>query len=79
MTSGTTWWITWAMPTGAGGGRDRVPEEGGEVRRGAAAVQRDGWYRHITLALLAHTYLAAIRHEAMEQGEKGAATAPMKN
>ena len=35
----------------------------------------DGWYRHITLAMLAHAYLAVIRHQAMEQGEKGATTA----
>ena len=35
----------------------------------------DGWYRHITLAMLAQAYLAVIRHQAMEQGEKGATTA----
>ena len=34
----------------------------------------DGWYRHITLAMLAHAYLSVIKHQAMEQGEKGAAT-----
>ncbi len=39
----------------------------------------DGWYRHITLAMLAQAYLAVIRHQAMEQGEKGAATVPMKS
>ena len=39
----------------------------------------DGWYRHITLAMEAHAYLTAISHNAMEQGEKGATTAPMKN
>ena len=31
----------------------------------------DGWYRHITLAMLAHAYLSVIKHQAMEQGEKG--------
>ena len=36
-------------------------------------------YRHITLAMLAHAYLTVIRHQAMEQGEKGATTAPMKS
>ena len=35
----------------------------------------DGWYRHITLAMLAHAYLAVIRRQAVEQGEKGATTA----
>ena len=38
----------------------------------------DGWYRHITLAMLAHAYLAVIKYQAMEQGEKGATTALMK-
>ncbi|MFD8690774.1 IS701 family transposase, partial [Streptomyces sp. NPDC059651] len=28
-----------------------------------------GWYRHITLAMLAHAFLAATAHQA---GEKGA-------
>ena len=34
----------------------------------------DGWYRHITLAMLAHAYLAVIKHQALKQGssaEKG--------
>ena len=39
----------------------------------------DGWYRHITLAMLAHAYLSVTRHQAMEQGEKGVVTARMKN
>ena len=39
----------------------------------------DGWYRHITLAMLAHAYLSVIKHQAMEQGEKGATTARMKS
>ena len=38
-----------------------------------------GWYRHITLAMLAHAYLMVIRHHALEQGEKGATTAPIRN
>ena len=44
-----------------------------EVRRWA------GWYRHITLAMLAQAYLAVIRHQAMEQGEKGATTVRMRS
>ena len=37
----------------------------------------EGWYRHITLAMLAHAYLAAIRKQAVEGclGEKGAVAA----
>ena len=55
-------------------------EAKGEVGLDQYEVRRwDGWYRHITLAMLAHAYLTAIRHHAMEQGEKGATTAPMKN
>ena len=41
----------------------------------------DGWYRHITLAMLAHAYLAVIRHQASAQGcsrERGAVPAWMK-
>ena len=41
----------------------------------------DGWYRHITLAMLAHAYLAAIRHQASAQGcsrERGAVPAWLK-
>ena len=35
----------------------------------------DGWYRHITLAMLAHACLVVVRHRTLEQGcslEKGA-------
>ena len=38
----------------------------------------DGWYRHITLAMLAHACLAVVRRQASEQGgpgEKGAVPA----
>ena len=47
-------------PAKAGVGLDQY-----EVRR------RDGWYRHITLAMLAHAYLTVIRYHSTEQGEKG--------
>ena len=39
----------------------------------------DGWYRHITLAMLAHAYLSVIKHQAMEQREKWATTVRMKS
>ena len=42
----------------------------------------DGWYRHLTLAMLAQAYLAVVRHQAMAQvcpAEKGAAAAGMKS
>ena len=38
----------------------------------------DGWYRHITPAMLAQAYLSVIRHQAMEEGEKGVTTVRMK-
>ena len=51
-------------------------EAKGQVGLDQYEVRRwDGWYRHITLAMLAHAYLAVIRHQAVEQGEKGATTA----
>ena len=31
----------------------------------------DGWYRHITLAMLAHAYLAVVRNQALGKGGKG--------
>ena len=39
----------------------------------------DGLYRHITLAMLAHAYLAVIRNQASEQGERGGTTAPVRS
>lgn len=48
-------------------------EAKGQVGLDQYEVRRwDGWYRHITLAMLAQAYLAVIRHQAMEPGEKGA-------
>ena len=41
----------------------------------------DGWYRHITLAMLAHAYLAVIKYQSISQDgseEKGAVPAWMK-
>ena len=47
-------------------------EAKGEVGLDQYEVRRwDGWYRHITLAMLAHAYLTVIRYQAMEQREKG--------
>ena len=55
-------------------------EAKGQVGLDQYEVRRwDGWYRHITLAMLAQAYLAVIRHQATEQGEKGATTVLMKS
>ena len=55
-------------------------EAKGEVGLDEYEVRRwDGWYRHITLAMLAHAYLTVIRHQALEQGKKGATTVSMKS
>ena len=55
-------------------------EAKGEVGLDQYEVRRwDGWYRHITLAMLAHAYLTVIRHQAMAGGEKGATSAPMRS
>ena len=52
-------------------------EAKGQVGLDQYEVRRwDGWYRHITLAMLAHAYLAVVRNQASWQGglgEKGAA------
>ena len=55
-------------------------EAKGEVGLDQYEVRRwDGWYRHITLSMLAHAYLTVIRYQALEQGEKGAITVWMKS
>ena len=55
-------------------------EAKGQVGLDQYEVRRwDGWYRYITLAILAHAYLSVIKHQAKEQGEKGATTARMKS
>ncbi len=73
--AGTRWAIAgtrWAI-------EECFEEAKGEVGLDQYEVRRwDGWYRHITLAMLAQAYLAVIRHQAMEQEEKGAATVRMK-
>ena len=54
-------------------------EAKGQVGLDQYEVRRwDGWYRHITLAMLAHAYLMVIKQHALEQGEKGAVTAPTR-
>ena len=54
-------------------------EAKGQVGLDQYEVRRwDGWYRHITLAMLAHAYLAVIRYHARTQGcleERGAVPA----
>ena len=55
-------------------------EAKGQVGLDQYEVRRwNGWYRHITLSMLAQAYLAVIRHQAMEQGEKGATTVRMRS
>ncbi len=55
-------------------------EAKGQVGLDQYEVRRwDGWYRHMTLAMLAHTYLAAIRNQSAAQGEKRATTALVRS
>ena len=55
-------------------------EAKGQVDLDQYQVRRwDGWYQHIALAMLVQAYRVVIRHQTMEQGEKGTATVPMKN
>ena len=47
-------------------------EAKGEVGLDQYEVRKwDGWYRHITLAMLAHACLAMVRRQAFEQGGPG--------
>jgi len=57
-------------------------EEGFEQAKGEVGLDHyevrkwPGWYRHITLALLAHAFLAVTRAQAANpEREKGAAAA----
>jgi SRSO17 transposase len=59
----------WAIEEGFERAKDDVGLDQYEVRRWAA------WYRHITLALLAHAYLEVTRLAATQQGSKGGAAA----
>ena len=56
-----------------------IEEAKGPVGLDQYEVRRwDGWYRHITLAMLAHAYLAVIRYQATTPGclqERGAVPA----
>ena len=58
-------------------------EAKGEVGLDQYEVRKwDGWYRHITLAMLAHACLAVVRRQALEPGgpgEKGAVPAGTKS
>ena len=63
----------WATPECFEEAKGQVGLDQYEVRRW------DGWYGHITLAMLAQAYLSVIRHQAMEEGEKGATTVLMKS
>ena len=56
----------WTIEDGFAAAKGEVGLDHYEVRRW------DGWYRHVTLALLAHAYLAVTRH-AVVVGEKGGA------
>ena len=52
-------------------------EAKGQVGLDQYEVRRwDGWYRHITLPMLAQAYLSVIKHQAMEPGRKGGCYGP---
>ena len=63
----------WAIEECFEEAKEQVGLDQYEVRRW------DGWYRHITLSMLAQAYLAVIRHQATEQGERGAIKVLMKS
>ena len=54
-------------------------EAQGEMGLDPYEVRRwDGWYRHITLAMLAHASWAVIRQQAVPPGKKGGPAARMQ-
>jgi SRSO17 transposase len=62
--------MRWAVEEGFAQAKDEVGMDQYEVRRWGA------WHRYVTLALLAHAYLAIVsasaRREAMDTHQKGA-------
>ena len=67
--------IRWAIEECFEEAKGQVGLDQYEVRRW------EGWYRHITLSMLAHAYLAVIRNQATAEGqpeEKGAILAGSK-
>ena len=67
--------IRWAIEECFEEAKGQVGLDQYEVRRW------EGWYRHITLSMLAHAYLAVIRNQAAAEGqpeEKGAISAGTK-
>ncbi len=57
----------WTIEDGFAAAKGEVGLDHYEVRRW------DGWYRHVTLALLAHAYLVVARRGAVGAGKKGGA------
>jgi SRSO17 transposase len=55
--------MRWAIEEGFEEAKGEVGLDQYEVRKGVS------WYRHITLALLAHAYLAVVRVHAAQKGE----------
>jgi SRSO17 transposase len=60
----------WMIETGFEAAKQEAGLADYEVRKG------DGWHRHITLALLAHAYLAVIRARATAAGPAAKGGAP---
>ena len=60
--AGTRWTIEWGFQEGKG----EVGLDHYEVRRYQA------WYRHVTLSMLAHAFLAVMRAKASMSGSGGA-------
>ena len=60
----------WTIEEGFEQAKREVGLDHYEVRRWA------GWYRHITLALVAHASLVVTRARAAGQGEKGGSVLP---
>ena len=60
-------------------------EEGFEQAKGEVGLDQYqvrkwvSWYRHITLALLAHAFLAVVRANSADSSKKGEALRPRKN
>ena len=83
----TTWFFVtnwYTIPVRVAGTRWAI-EGCSEEAKGEAGLDQyelrrwDGWYRHITLAILTHACLTVIRRQAMGGIGEGATTVPVKN
>jgi SRSO17 transposase len=65
--------MRWSIESCFESGKGEAGLDEYEVRKWAS------WYRHITLAMLAHAYLTVVRKQALSGGKKGGSRTPISD